>query len=203
MALKLKIAACTSSGCSNLIFRETTGIESASNSTGWMGSAPYNTNEDVADYDYARIDVLLPDGITTKTFEFSPGDFPTSDTALEYEITAADLYGTSATVVTDGLYKITYTVRIDSDPDSEGFTTDCYFLFSCNIKCCVDKIVKKIAYSTDCSCDSTVIKNALYAHIMYESLLANKDCGNPTVINDLLTELNKICGFSVEDCGCK
>jgi hypothetical protein len=201
MALKLKFTACIEDSCGTLVFKETTGTESASNSTGWMGSAPYNTNPDIADYHYARIDVLLPDGVTTKTFEFTATTFPTTDSAFEYEITAADLYGAGATIIPDGLYHITYFVQED-EGSGTSYTTNRYHLFSCNVECCVKKIIKKIATSSDCACDSTIIKNALYAWALLQALLANRDCGNVSVINDLLEKLNKICGFTEEDCGC-
>ena len=192
MALELDISACPKHGCHSIILNETTGAYDATlNNTGW--GAPNPLTSDPTTW---SIIITLPDEtIVTIT---DPVGLPTADDSLEYEITLAALGLTSSTIP-DGLYVIEYTATIGATVYTTGTK---YFLFTCNLDCCVSKMFAKIATSTDCSCDSTVIKNALYASALLEGLKASVGCGVITNIDSLLTKLNTICGFTESDCGC-
>jgi hypothetical protein len=192
MALQLNISACPKHGCHSIILNETTGAYDVTlNDTGWGAPNPL-----VSDPTTWSIIVTLPDEtIVTIT---DPVGLPTADDALEYEITLSALGLTSSTIP-DGLYTIEYTATISGTVHTSGTK---YFLFTCNLDCCVNKMFAKIATLTDCACDSTVIKNALYAHALLMGLKASAGCGDTTSINSLLTKLNTICGFTDGDCGC-
>lgn len=194
MALQPNFNICSAKGCNKLIFNETTGIYDADLNTGGYGTP----NIAVGDVVETNIIITLPDGETSITIT-DPVGLPTSDDSLEYEIPYSTL-NEDWTTVQDGLYIIEYTIE-----DEEGIIYSSgtkYFLITCNLDCCVSKLFAKIATSTDCSCDSTVIKNALYASALLEGLKASAGCGDTTAIENLITKLNKICGISDSNCGC-
>jgi len=73
-----------------------------------------------------------------------------------------------------------------------------YYLLTCNIECCIAKIYAKIATLEDCSCDSTIIKNALYASALLKGIHASKNCGDVLAINNILDKLNKFVVLQVK-----
>lgn len=189
MALIPNFTVCPKRGCSTLIFNETTGIYDVDLNLGGYGT-PNPATTDVTTW---SIIVTLTDGtIVTIT---DPVGLPTSNSDLEYEITAGAL---DLDTITDGLYTIEYTVTVGATTYTSGTQ---YFLFTCNIDCCINKMFARIP-STSCECDSPLMKNALYARALQLGLKANAGCGDTAAIDDLITKLNKICGFSQSDCGC-
>lgn len=191
MALKLSFSTCPKKGCGSIIFTETTGTYNATlNPTGW--GAPNLTLGAVTE---THILITLPDGETIIDI-LNPVGLPTGTLGLEYEILASAL---DVDTIEDGLYIIEYTV---TDGITVYTTGTKYFLYTCNLDCCVAKIVAKIATSSDCTCDSTIIKNAVYASALLKGLKALAGCGDRTAIDNLIIKLNKICGFSSSNCGC-
>jgi hypothetical protein len=192
MGLVLKIGnAYVGNACRSLYISELTGVyDDPDNLGGWD-----TPNPATSDADETHLIVTFPNGTTIVDIT-DPTGMPTDDDKFEYEITAAVLGGAH---VSDGLYSIEYTVTIGDDTYTTGKK---YFLFTCNIECCVSKMFARIATMSDCSCDSVVIKNALYASALKNGLLALKDCGNITGINSLITKLNTICNLSESNCGC-
>lgn len=193
MALSLSFNACTIDGCSKLSFNETTGLYDVSLNTGGWG-APNLTIGAVTE---THIKITLPDGSTIVDI-LNPTGLPTSNPNLSYEI-SFDTLNSIWTKIQDGLYQIEYTV---TDGITTYTTTPLWFLFTCNIECCISKMFAKIATSIDCSCDDINVKNALYADSLLQGLKALRDSGNISGINSLLTKLNNICNFTSEDCGC-
>jgi hypothetical protein len=191
MALQPRISTCIkNNGCSAIILNETTGVYDVNlNPTGY--GAP---NIAVGDVTETHIYVTMPDGTVIDIL--NPTGLPTSDESLEYEITAAAL---DETLITDGLYIIEYTVTDGITVYSTGTK---YFLYTCNVDCCVAKMFAKIATVTNCQCDDVIIKNALYASALLEGMKASANCGNTTNISKILTKLQSICGFTTTDCGC-
>jgi len=196
MALVVKISSPqTRNNGTKIYFSETTGLYSSPLNIG--GYDPTDvTNPSVASVTASSIVITKPD--TSVTTILNPTGLPTSDTQLEYEIPASTLDSTWSKFP-DGVYTITYTVTSTTD-----YTVTKTFLLSSNVECCVKKLYAKIATVTDCSCDSYVVKNAIYAGALLEGLLAARDCGNTTAITNLLNKLTKICASASTSgsCGC-
>ncbi len=193
MALELNASACIGNNCRSIYFHDETGVYNATLNTGGWGT-PNLTLAAVTSW---TITITLPDTDSTVITITDPVGLPSSNPDIEYEIPMATLNSTYTTIP-DGVYTIVYSVT----DGTTTYTKTLYLLFTCNIDCCVAKLFAKIATSTDCSCDSTIIKNALYADALLSSLKANAGCSNTTYIEDLITKLNTICGFSEGDCGC-
>ena len=192
MALILKTGnVYVGNACKSMYFSDNTGVYSATNLGGW--GAPNILTSAITS---TTIVITLPNGTTTVTIT-NPVGLPTSSTTFEYEITSLIING--GTSIPDGLYQIKYTVTDGIDIYTTG---NQYFLFTCNIKCCVSKLFSKIAQSNDCSCDSTIIANASYANALYKGLVALGKCGTITEINSLITKLNTICNLTSGGCGC-
>lgn len=194
MSLTLKIGKfCTANNCRTIKFSDGSGLYNAtSNPTGWG-----NPNLTLGAVTDTHIYITLPDGTTTVDIE-DPVGLPDDDTAFEYEIDAADL-DSARTTIQDGLYQVEYTV---TDGTTLYTTGKKYYLLTCNSECCVGKLFARIATLDDCACDSTIIKNALYANALLKGMEANKNCGDRDAIENILEKLNKICNSTGEDCGC-
>jgi len=189
----LDFSVCQSSDCQSFSFNETSGVYSLSNSGGWGGS----NNFDIADAVEARIIVTLPNGTIAPTLTL-PTTFPDSTGLVIKTITAGDLGLTGG--LPDGIYNIEYQVDISNvNSNIVSFSARKSTFFSCTVKCCIDKLISKIAAS-ECDCDDVALKNATLAHGLYLSLLYNAGCGNTTEVATLLTRLTKLC--SIQNCGC-
>jgi hypothetical protein len=179
----------TGNACRSLYISEATGAYSASNLGGW------GNGTDIADVDETHLIITFPDGTTVVDIE-DPTGIPTVTTTFEYEVTAAVLGGTT---IADGLYQIEYTVLIGATTYTTGKR---YYIFTCNLDCCVSNMFANIAQLEDCNCNSNVISNARYAASLLRGLKALKNCGTVTGITSLFTKLNTICNLSDSDCGC-
>ncbi len=191
MAFTLKLGSvCVGNGCKSIYVSDGTGAYDAIlNTTGW--GAP-----NIATSDINETHLIISLNGTVIVDITDPSGLPTDNPNLQYEVTATVMGGTT---IPDGLYQIEYIVI---DGASTYTTGKIYKLFSCNTKCCVSRMFAKIATLKDCSCDSTIITNALYAGALLEGLLANKDCGNMVNMQSLISKLNQICNFTNSDCGC-
>jgi hypothetical protein len=185
---------CQNAGCTSFDFNESTGVYSSVNTGGWDSTGA--TNFAIADVISAYIVVTLPDGtICTPFLIYST--FPDSTGLLSYTVNATDI-GQSG--LSDGIYTIEYQVNVNNvNNQTVLFTKTKTVLFTCNVKCCVDKLIAKIA-TADCDCESPALKNAILAFSLYQSLLLAGGCGNLTSVSTLLNRLQKMC--SITNCGC-
>lgn len=190
MALIPKISAHVENNCKTLVIRDITGVYNSSTNVGGYGTP----NIDIGDVTGSTLIITLPSSLTPITIN-NPVGLPTLDDTFEYEVSSSILSS-----VPDGIYKIEYIITAGDDEFSYGPK---YFFFTCNTECCVFKMYAEIAQTIDCSCNSTIIKNAKYASVLLRGLLAAKKQGNITSVNNILNELTQMCGLVGQDCGCK
>lgn len=185
---------CQAADCKSFTINETTGIYSATNTGGW--GAPNAVIGDALD---ARLIVTLPNltQVTVNNLLFPT--LPTTGTAT-ISVTDANL-GLSGGLP-DGIYIITYQVDINQVlPFTQtSRSTTKTFLFSCNIKCCVDKLIAKIP-ELECTCNDQALKDALLAYGLYKSLCSAGSCGLTDKVTNILDRLNKLCNS--KSCGCQ
>lgn len=187
----LSFTVCQSSDCSSFEFNETSGGNTVIG--GWEATGNFSTSDAIA----ARLIVTTPDGVIHSAIDLYP-QFPTDDSTIEEEILATNL---ALTNLPDGVYTMTYEVDVlNVNSAIVTLSTTSTIFFSCTIKCCVDKLISKIAKSK-CDCDSSVIKNAMLAFSLYQALQSAAGCGNLTEVANILNSLNKLC--SSNNCGCK
>lgn len=189
--MELDFDLCQRSDCTSFDIKDTTGVYSSGNSGGYG-----NPNFDISDAIDARIYVTTPAGVQTIIDCFPT--LPDSTGASTFTITSSNL-GSSGSLV-DGIYVVKYQVDFtNASAQTVQYDVVKTLLLSCTIKCCIDKLIAKIA-TLGCGCDDTQLKNALLAYGLYQSLLYNGKCGNTPAVTNLLSQLNKLCITS--NCGC-
>lgn len=176
-----------SDNAKKLIFKETTGLYDALlNTDGW------ETPNDTAVGGTATLTITPPGGTATEydsTDIAGLASFPTSNAALELEITTDDLNTGEDAKHADGVWTFLYTVTAAS---TTVYTVEHKVFISGSIRCCVYKKLAAID-TVDCDCDSTEKSYALQAFTYYRSLIANAACGNEDKYTELLALTNKLC----------
>jgi|ERR1035437_1408638 hypothetical protein len=187
----LNFEICQSADCKSFSIADTTGVWSLTNN-GW-GAPNWTTTDAVG----ANLVITLPNGTTTTVITNIYPALPDNTGTQSVTITAASL-GLSG--FDDGIYQFTYIV------DVQNLSTDAILtsyiktvLFTCNVKCCVDKLIARIP-SGKCSCDDRHVQNALLAFSLYQALLNSGKCGNLTTTKNILETLNRLCGQ--HNCNC-
>lgn len=189
MGLELKFSICQSGDCLSFEFTEETGIYDVNSNAGGWGTPNITIGEVIA----AELVITTPTG--GAVIDIYP-IFPDS-TGLQIHTVNATSLGTA---LIDGLYTVVYNVYNDVlGVQTLAATTTKIFLLSCTIKCCVDKLVAKVA-SCGCDCDSPTVKDALLASALYQSLLLAGGCGKTYQVTNILERLNKLC--TLKKCGC-
>lgn len=187
--LILNFDICQSCSCSVLTFSETTGLQSDVNETGYGDGGGF-TNPEVNDASSATL--TITSGTVNYIIDLY-NTFPTSDTSFEFNLTNEDFGYQTGQKIPDGIMTFLYTVVIDG----VTYTQSKYFGFTCNSKCCVLSLLKKIDW---CGCDNTAFNNYVQAKVIFDGLESSKDCGNIVEFNNQLSIMNKICQSN--NCGC-
>lgn len=189
--MEIDFDVCQSSDCSSFDVTDTTGIYSSGNPGGY--GLPNFAISDAID---ARLYVTLPNGIQV-IFTVFP-TLPDSTGASVFNVTNIMLgYGGS---LPDGVYVIEYQIDFNNaNSQTAQYQSTKTILLSCSIKCCVDKLIAKIAVS-NCSCDDSAVQTALLAFALYQSLLNSGKCGNLTNVANILARLQRMCGAN--NCNC-
>lgn len=186
MALVPSIDLCLRSNCTDLIFTETTGAYSDSN-TGGYGSP----NVTIGSIISATLVVTNPAGTIYTIDLFNTGDFPTTNTTFEYTISLADIG--NITSITDGYWTFVYTVSTDATDYSVTFAQT----FTCSINCCLSNMLSKINLLGCDSCKNTfTYEDYVKVKALKDSLINATECGNVDYIEDTLDILTRLCNKS-------
>ena len=184
MALTPTIELCVQSSCTELVFKETTGAYSATN-TGGYGAPNVTINNIVS----AVLTVTSPSDVEYEIDLFTE-DFPTTDTEFEYIIDLDDIG--SPTTITDGQWSFIYRVTTDADV---VYTANASYLFTCNSQCCVAQMLANIEPdSCDCNVENVQkINDYLKAKAFLESLKHAAYCGNLSRFTKIKALIDKLC----------
>ena len=195
MALSLKISVCQEQDCKSIKFSEATGAYSSSNTGGWGSPNPA-----IADASSAVLTITFPYNSSTTTVTIPSSTlyptFPTSTTTTEYTITSSTLALGSGLQLPDGLYTFVYTVMTTS---GEFTTGPIRVLMYCQVECCVNNLLAKVA-TEGCDCSDETVDIALEGYFWLQALKAAADCGNTTAVNNILDILDRICDYT--SCNC-
>lgn len=184
MAVTLQFTVCQSTNCKSLIFQETTGAYSATNTGGWG-----NPNRATSTATTAVLTITPPNG-TSYDVNLFTSSFPTTNTSQEYEIEATSIGQSSGSKWPDGIYTFVYTVTTVSGT-TEIYTQTVKQAFYCQVKCCVYSMFTDIDLDCDCSEDAKV--RAIDAWIMLQGLITSAGCGNVSNFEDDLETLQEMC----------
>ncbi len=184
MALILNFNLCESGGCNSLTFSELTGLYNAESNTTGYGTP----NPDIGDATAAVLTVTLASGDSYDIDLFETGNFPTTNSSIEYEINPTEIgYASLDDLIDDQIITFTYTVTIDDEEYTQVVVKALY----CQVQCCVNTMFVELDFTCDCSVDET--NKALKAFAMLQGLKQAAGCGNVTNFNNILTQLNKLC----------
>lgn len=193
--------------CKNLVFTETTGAYSPSNTSGWgtpneatsdavtATLAIYNSNNDLI----ATLDMLAglvnPDN-TSQTHTF-PNDSYSETSYNFYQglISNTSLGYLPTEIIPDGVYTFVYTVTTAENT----YTKTKYAYHFCTVGCCVDKAFAKVP-DTSCDCDGTAYTKAIKMKTLYEALKKAAECFQKERFERLLRILQNICTNNKCDC---
>lgn len=186
MALVLNFNICSKYNCKEIIFSETTGAYSdPGNLTGW-GLTGGDPNPLTSTATIATLTITTPAGTDYEINLLTEG-FPSIYTTTEFSITNDLIGGSADTVIPDGIYTFVYSVF--SDQTNETYTQTKTSTLTCNVKCCVDSMLKDIDFECDCSEDAK--ERYIDAYILLKGLQSN--CGSEDDFNRNLETLQAIC----------
>ena len=207
MALVLNFKICNKS-CTKLVFTETTGVYSPSNTGGWetpnaaIASATSatlaiynNSNTLLTTLDLFTTGLPNPDDTTTTHNWPNSSYSATAYNSYQGLITNTDLIPLTTDTIPDGVYTYVYTVVADE----VTYTKTKYFFNFCNVECCVDKLFAKIPDSDTC-CDSTAALKAIRANSLLLALKKAAECYQKERFARLLRILQNICTGNACDC---
>lgn len=186
MGLVLSTNVCEGSDCGSLIFSETTGLYNAeTNPTGY--GAPNPSTSDIVS---AELVITLANGTSYTIDLFATGDFPTTNTAFEYEILPTDIgYNSDNDQIEDQIITFVYTITTNT---AVKYTQTVVQAFYCQVECCVNRMFLEL--DLDCDCIKDEMDEALKAYAMLQGLKAAVNCGNNTAYTNILAQLTKLCG---------
>jgi hypothetical protein len=191
MALQVKFTLCQTPTCTKLEFREETGLYNLFTNAGGYDQAipPTSTNPSISQFEEASLEITTPSG-AVYNFNIWP-TFPSYlDTTL-YTINGTDL-GYPDNKIADGIYQAVYTIA--GAPDLE-YTVSKYFLFTCQIECCITKLYSKVTPESLCkNCDSPdYLKAALEAEGYVCAAKNAMSCGKLNLVKTFLAKAESVC----------
>jgi hypothetical protein len=195
MALTVKFNLCQTPTCTKLEFTDQTGAYNVvTNPTGYDEDDEVPSQPATSDFFDSTLTITTPDN-ESYDFVLYP-TYPTIDKDLIYYINGTDL-GYQDNKIIDGIYQVVYTLDIDPDP----YVVSKYFLFTCQVECCIDKLYAKVTTeNTSCISDNKYLSSAIEAD---GYVCAAKDalaCGKIAMAKRFLAKAQSIC--SNIDCNC-
>lgn len=195
MALEVKFTLCQTPTCTKLEFKEETGSYALfTNPTGYdQNIPPISTNPSTFQFEEAVLQITTPSGgvYTFDVFNISYFvGFPTSLTTVYYTVNGTDL-GYADNKIVDGIYQAVYTI---TGADLE-YTVSNYFLFTCQIECCITKLYSKVTPGNTCdNCDNpNYIKAAIEAEGYVCAAKNALACGKLNLVKTFLAKAQSVC----------
>lgn len=184
MALGIDFNVCLNNACATFTFSELTGAYSATNTTGW--GAP---NPAIGTITAAILNVTSPSGIIT-SINLLAQSFPSSNPSFEYDFTTISVGGYEDG---DWSFLLYYT------DGSNTYLKKHNYLFYCNSKCCVEKLLAKVKV-TDCDCCKAdeITDTYLKARVFLDKLKNAAECYQVDNFDEIKEILDKLCAN--EDC---
>jgi len=192
MAFQPILSGCLKNNCTQLILTDITGVYDAStNPTGWEDASTLLA----ANVSKIEVTINFPDSTADKTVDIT-SQLPGTVTG---EVEYLPIFTTSA--YSDGRYTITYTI---TDASANTYQYILNTTFTCNVECCVDKMIagipEKLYSSAEDVDDAAYIEDAMLAEALLKGIYSAANCNNSAVIDRAITRLNDIC--KLNKCNC-
>lgn len=210
---------CIESGCSKLLFTDSTGFlmsDSLDNQNdlgyGLTGGITLN------DVTSAKLNVYYPtittpivftflieDGVivsaTLTDLQLVTHDITSLLASTDFPLTNFDItlgYGVTLPEVTDGLFAWDYSIYGKADSVDFAYTTSDAILSTCAADCCVEKSYLEI--DANCGCFDNKIKNIITTEVFLSASKYAMNAGQSTKADDLLTKAKEICDSNCKNC---
>ena len=186
----IKFSTVESCDSQNIVFTDTTGLFSESNSGGW--GAPNSALGDVLD---VEINITDPAGTIHNIDSNVLGGVLPNASNNGFMINMSHLGGTAQTTMTQGLYRIEYRVLVNDGGIAGVWLAVRKWVFAYStIKCCVHKMLASLDMCDDCPCDSEK-QNALEAYTLYKAMLYASSCGSITKADKIFKQVSRLCNY--------
>ena len=191
MAVSISFSANESCDSQNIVFKDTTGTWSESNTGGW--GAP---NDGLGSVQNVEILVTDPGGTIWTIPSAVIGATLPNSVFNSFMINMSHLGGTANTTMTQGLYRIAYRVLVGGAGDSTGvwYEVRKYIFCYSTIKCCVHKMLAALDICDSCPCDSEK-SNALEAYTLYKAMLYASSCGSIEKADKIFKQVSRLCNY--------
>lgn len=185
-----KFCATIKDNCSVLKITDTTGVyHSITNPLGW--GAP---------------STILASNLTAATITYTVGDSTVRADSTEVNVLAniqSPVVGEFIIAeidlddYVDGNIQITYTLTTATDT----YVTKKVYFFTCNARCCINKMWAKIAEECDCGCETEkMIEDAMMAEGFLKAVNSAASCVSTEGRQKLLDKITRLCEFN--NCNC-
>jgi hypothetical protein len=188
MALEVKFNLCETVSCTKLEFTDQTGTYNILTNPGGYDQVNEVPNQPgTTEFLEATLTIVTPSN-TSYDFDIFP-TFPTVNTETVYYVTASALgFGTSP--ISDGVYQATYTLSTDL----QTYIVSKYYLFTCQVNCCIDKLYSKVTPDNGCcDCENNYLKAAIEAEGYVCAAKNALACGKIALAKNLLAKAQHIC----------
>lgn len=184
-----KFCAVLKDNCGTLKITDNTGVyHETTNPLGWNSPDTISAADlDAATITYVMGDGDIADGTTIDVLANIPDPIVGSFILAEIEL---DSYA-------DGFIKIQYQLTAGD----ETYTTTYKIFFTCESRCCIEKMWAKVAENCDCNCESNdLIQDALMAEGLLRAVNSAAACVTSEGRAEILAKIKRLCDFN--DCGC-
>lgn len=188
MALEVKFNLCETTTCTKVKFTDHTGAYNViTNPGGYDENNEVPSHPGTSEFEEATLTITTPSNASF-SFDIHP-TFPTINEETTFTVNGTDVGYTNNSIV-DGIYNVVYTISTDS----QTYTASKYFLFSCQLQCCIDKLYAKVTpEEMHCNCDNTYLKAAMEAEGFLCAAKNALACGKISMAKNLLSKAQSIC----------
>lgn len=189
MALEVKFNLCETVSCTKLEFTDQTkAYNIITNPGGYDQNNEVPNQPGTSEFLEATLTVTTPSNTSYDFDLFST--FPTVNDETVYTITASQLGFGSTGSITDGIYQATYSLSTDE----QSYTVSKYYLFTCQVDCCIDKLYSKVTPDNGCcDCENNYLKAAIEAEGFVCAAKNALSCGKIALAKNLLAKAQHVC----------
>lgn len=178
-------------------FIDNTGSYSTGNQGGYGTPNPF-----IADVISSQIAITKRGDTTTYYVDPYPA-LPTTDSSMKYAIPATSFGFTSGQKITDGLYKVEYSVTyLDTGNNAATANDSFYFPFIEGLKCCIRKQREKISVPdpTCNGCQDKEVDKLARLDQLLKSICELTECDNLDRAEEVIAYLQNYCDCNCTDC---
>tara|TARA_R100000152_G_C6744547_1_gene168235 strand:+ start:411 stop:989 length:579 start_codon:yes stop_codon:yes gene_type:complete len=182
-SVTINFSAVESCNGTSIVFTDTTGQAPVTQS-GWTGQLLQNIQD---------VEILIIPPGSDDSFVIPSSILGSSlpcGNGCTFNINMSYLNGAAGDVMTQGIYKIQYRVKVND----QWLSASSFAWVYGTIKCCVNKMFSDLGSCEDCSTDQKR-KEALDAFTLYKALTYAAECGKTKEAEKIFEQVNRLCSY--------